>query len=83
MIDNLEWLSQRRDHHATARDAFYADDKWAEGNAENEWVERYYAVLVEIETARKRLAVMQEVLVQRIVLVAQEARTPAVKGESA
>jgi hypothetical protein len=74
MIDNITWLEEQRDREAKLRDDAYAADDWATGIAHDEWVKRYYAVIVEIRSARERLAVMSEVLQQRIIIAAREPR---------
>jgi hypothetical protein len=72
MIDNLVWLSERRDYHATLRDAAYAENDWALGNQHNEQSESYYACIQEIVAARERIKVFQEVIIQRIILAHRE-----------
>ena len=72
MIDSVIWLEQQRDLWAALRDEAYAAGDWATGIKHDELVQQLYAAIVEIREARKRLAVMSAVLVQRIIIAAKE-----------
>lgn len=76
MIDNIVWLEQQRDLWATLRDEAYAAGDWATGIKHDELVMQFYAAVVEIREARKRLAVMSEVLVMRVLLAAKDLHEP-------
>jgi hypothetical protein len=69
-MDTLDWLEQQRDQHATARDAAYAADDWKTGNEHDDLCRNYYACIVEIREARKRLTIFSEVLQKRIIIAA-------------
>lgn len=67
MIDVLDWLKAQRDYHADRRDEHFRTDDWSKGNPHDDMARNLYRAIQEIEKSRDIIAVMKDVLMNRII----------------
>ena len=72
MTDNIKWLEEQRDFHASARDSAFREGDVVTANSHDDSALRYWNVIVELREARMRLDVFSEVLQRRIIIAARE-----------